>query len=165
MEIPKGFNVGGHSHSSHVLNMLLKNIYSGKAASRIWVEHLKKGLLEIGFVQRVANPCVFYRGKLIFLHFEDDCICLSPEAADVDKFLADICQTGLNVTDKDQILDYLRVKVETLSDGRIKLSQPHPIDQILEDLGLNLPNNVGKPPPALSSKIIGCDLEGKPFNE
>jgi hypothetical protein len=163
MEMPKGFNVGGHSRSSHVLK-LLKNIYGGKAASRIWVEHLKKGLLEIGFVQSVADPCVFYHGKLIFLHFVDDCICLSPEAADVDKFLADLRRTGFNVTDEGQISDYLGVKVEMLPDGRIKLS-PHLIDQILEDLGLNLQNTVEKPSPALSSKIIGRDLEGKPFNK
>jgi hypothetical protein len=43
--------------------------------------------------------------------------------------------------------------------------QPHLIDQILKDLGLNLPNTVEKPSLALSSKIIGCDLEGKPFKE
>jgi hypothetical protein len=153
------------SKKGHVLK-LLKNIYGGKAScSCIWVEHLKKGLLEIGFVQSVANPCVFYRGKLIFLHFMDDCICLSPEADDVDKFLADLRRTGFNVTDEGQISNYLGVKVETLPDGRIKLSQPHPIDQILEDLGLNLPNTVEKPSPALPSKIIGPDLEGKPFNE
>jgi hypothetical protein len=164
MEMPKGFNVGGKSRASHVLK-LLKNIYGGKAASRIWVEHLKKGLIDMGFTQSTADPCVFYRGQLIFLHFVDDCICLSPVAADVDKFLADLRAANFNVTDEGQISDYLGVKVEKLPDGRIKLSQPHLIDQILEDLGLNLPNTVAKPSPALSSKIIGRDLEGKPFNE
>jgi hypothetical protein len=41
IEMPKGFDVGGKSRASHVLK-LLKKINGGKAASRIWVEHLKK---------------------------------------------------------------------------------------------------------------------------
>jgi hypothetical protein len=53
MDMPKGFNVGGKHRSSHVLK-LLKNIYGGKASSRIWVEHLrKKGLEGMGFTLRI----------------------------------------------------------------------------------------------------------------
>jgi hypothetical protein len=49
--------------------------------SRIWVEHLRNGLEGMGFKQTVADTCVFFQGNLIFLHFLDDCICLSPNAA------------------------------------------------------------------------------------
>jgi hypothetical protein len=106
MEMPKGFDVGGHSRASHVLK-LLKNIYGGKAASRIWVEHLKKGLLSMGFVQSVADPCILYWGNLIFLHFVDACICLSPIAVDVNKFLADLRKSGFNVTDEGRFIKIL----------------------------------------------------------
>jgi hypothetical protein len=59
----------------------------------------------------------------------------------------------------------LGVKIEKLPGGKFKLSQPHLIDQILENLGLNLPNTLSKPTPALSSKIIGRDVDGQPFND
>jgi hypothetical protein len=133
--------------------------------SRIWVEHLRKGLEGMGFTRSVADPCVFYRDKLIFLHFVDDCICLSPDAADIDKFLSDLRQAKFNVTDEGELADYLGVKIEKLPEGKFKLSQPHLIDSILEDLGLDQPNALEKPTPALSSKIIHRDLEGAPFNE
>ena len=45
------------------------------------------------------------------------------------------------------------------------MSQPHLIAQILEDLGLGKPSTLSKPTPALSSKIIGREVDGKPFNE
>ena len=87
--MPKSFDVGGKHRSSHVLK-LLKNIYGGRASGRIWVEHLRKGLEEMGFEKCVSDPCVFFRDKLIFLHFVDDRICLSPNPADVDGFIADL---------------------------------------------------------------------------
>jgi hypothetical protein len=166
MDMPKGFDVGGKHRSSHVLK-LLKNIYGGRASSRIWVEHLRKGLEGMGFTRPVADPCVFYRDKLIFLHFVDDCICLSPDAADIDKFLSDLRHAKFNVADEGELADYyLGVKIEKLPEGKFKLSQPHLIDSILEDLSLDQPNALEKPTPALSSsKIIHRDLEGAPFNE
>ena len=144
--MPKGFNIGGHPRETHVLK-LIKNIYGGKAASRIWVEHLRKGLTKLGFAQSRTDPCVFYRGQLIFLHFVDDCICLSPVASDVDTFIADLKRAKFNVTDEGQLSDYLGVKIEKLPGGKVKLSQPHLIDQILEDLGLNLPHTIEKSTP------------------
>jgi hypothetical protein len=164
MEMPKGFNVGGKHRSSHVLK-LIKNVYGGRASGRIWVEHLRKGLEAMGFEQCKSDPCVFFRGNLIFLHFVDDCICLSPNPADVDHFITDLRTAKFNVTDEGQLSDYLGVKIEKLPDGKFKLSQPHLIDQILEDLGLDKPSTLEKPTPALSSKIVGRDLDGKQFNE
>jgi hypothetical protein len=164
MDMPKGFNVGGKHRSSHVLK-LLKNIYGGRASGRIWVEHLRKGLEGMGFVQSISDPCIFFRGNLIFLHFVDDCICLSPDAKAIDQFIADLRAAQFKVTDEGQLSDYLGVKIEKLPEGKFKLSQPHLIDQILEDLGLHLPSTQAKPTPALSTKIIGRDAEGKPFDE
>ena len=84
----KASTSGGKYRSSYVLK-LLKNIGGGRASGLIWVEHLRKGLEEMGFEQCASDPCsVFFRGKLIFLHFVDDCICLSPNPADVDRLIA-----------------------------------------------------------------------------
>jgi hypothetical protein len=47
-----------------------------------------------------------------------------------------------NITDKGDLKEYLRVLVEKEPDGRLKLSQPHLITHILEDLWLNDKTNV-----------------------
>ena len=73
MDMPVRFDVGVRSNLSHTL-LLIKNIYGGKASRRIWKNHLKKGLLSIGCVQYRVDPCVFYRGTLIFLHYVDDAL-------------------------------------------------------------------------------------------
>ena len=58
----------------------------------------KKGLLSIGFVQYCVDPCVFYRGNLIFLHYVDDALCLSPKSAEVDKFIQDLQDANFKVS-------------------------------------------------------------------
>ena len=95
----------------------------------------QKGFLSIGFVQSRVGPCVFYRGTLIFLHYVDDALCLSPKAAKFDKFIQYLRDTNFKVTDEGDINDYLGVKVTKRTDGRLKLTQPHLIQQILDDLG------------------------------
>jgi hypothetical protein len=90
---------------------------------------------------------------------------LLPDAAEIDVFIADLQTAKFNVTYKGQLSDCLGVKIEKLPGGKIKLSQPHLIDQILTDLGLDLPHTVEKPTPVLSTKIIGRDTDGNPFNE
>jgi hypothetical protein len=119
-------------------------MYGGKAASRIWVEHIRKGLVSLDFIQSITDPCVLYQGNLIFLHFVDDRICLSSDAAEIDNFITDLQTAKFNVTDKGQLSDCLGVKIEKLPGEKIKLSQPHLIDQILTDLGLDLPHAHGR---------------------
>ena len=110
MDMPVGFDVGGKSNLPHAL-LLIKNIYRGKASGQFWTNHLKKGLFSIGFVPSRVYPCVFYRGNLIFLHYVDDALCLSPKSAEVDKFIQDLRDANFKVTDEGDINNYLGVRV------------------------------------------------------
>ena len=49
-------------------------------------------------------------------------------------------------------------------EGKIKLSQPHLIEQVIKDLGLNHDKVLSKPIPADSSKILFADKEYQPFD-
>jgi hypothetical protein len=62
---------------------------------------------------------------------------------------------GFDVEDKGDIKDYLGVHVTTISDGKLKLWQPHLIRQIVDDV--KLPKNAIRTVPALSSKILQRD--------
>ena len=49
----------------------------------------------------------------------------------------EVTHRAFNMTDEGDLSDYLGVKIEQLPNGTIKLSQPHLIQQILDDLGFN----------------------------
>ena len=71
------------------------------------------------------------------------------------------------MTDEGDLTDHLGVNIESLPDGKLKLSQPHLIDMILRDLNFLGNDNKScatKPrnTPAQSSTILNRDLEGDP---
>ena len=66
--------------------------------------------------------------------------------------------------DKENIEDFLRVKIER-KERKIKLSQPHLIEQVMKDLGLNHDKVLSKPIPAASSKILYAHKEYPPFDD
>ena len=68
------------------------------------------------------------------------------------------------MTDEGDLADYLGVKIQRLSNGTIKLSQPHLIEQILEDLGFK-GNTMERETPALSTVKLNQDVEGVPMQE
>ena len=98
----------------------------------MWNQHLVKGLLDIGFKQSKVDECVFFRGKVIFICYVDDGIFASPDNKAIDKAISEL-KERFDIEDQGDITDYLGVNVERLDDGRIKLSQPHLIDQIIKD--------------------------------
>jgi hypothetical protein len=63
VELPNGIEIEGTKSVSHVFEGL-RNIYGGKHARRQWFLHLRKILLEIGFVQSQFDECLFYCGIL-----------------------------------------------------------------------------------------------------
>jgi len=167
MEIPQGFHFGG-SRQTHCLR-LKKNIYGTRSAGRTWNKHLHNGLVERGYKQSLVDHCVYYKGATVFLVYVDDGIYAGPDSAEIDELIAslgkdDKCEITFKVTDEGEIDDYLGVKVERLEDGRIKLSQPHLIDQILEELGFR-DNTKAKDTPALSTVMLGRDEQGVPHDD
>jgi hypothetical protein len=168
MELPRGVNFPELDRNKHCLE-IVQNIYGGKTSSRTWYLHLKEGLSEkLGFEVSKIDECVFYRGTTVILVYSDDCIILDKTDEGIQKCIDDL-QKIFEVEDEGTIEDYLGVKVEELMDGSIKLSQPHLIDSILEDLGLVNNKEVtneskGRPTPALSTQLIGPDREGEAFD-
>ena len=167
MEIPQGFHHHGQ-RKTHVLQ-LLKNIYGTRQAGRIWNKHIHAGLIERGFRQSTVDHCVYYKGKVVFLLYVDDGIFIGPDPAEIDRFIASLkhdpkCTTSYDITDEGNLSDYLGVKVDYLEGGRMSLSQPHLIQQILNDLGFK-DNTKSKRTPAPATKILHRDVNGTDFDE
>ena len=77
---------------------------------------------------------------LFFLVYVDDGIVAGPSKEAVDQIIFDL-QTLFKVSDEGDLTDYLGVNVEKREDGTIKLSQPHLINEIIEDV--NFQNDYG----------------------
>jgi hypothetical protein len=161
MEIPKGFEIDG-DRKQYALK-LQKNLYGQKQAGRVWNQYLTKRLLKNGFTQSKVDECLFYYKRCVMLVYVDDTILCGPSKAEVDA-VVDVLATHFDVEDQGDLNDYLGVKVEHLPNGKIKFTQPHLIDQILADLRLDQPGTKPAPTPALLTKILQPNEDGKPFD-
>ena len=107
----------------------------------MWNRHLTKGLEKIGFKKSSVDECVYYRGNVIFCFFVDDGIFYSPDSAAIVLAIADMLDenktgTRFEIENRGDVSDYLGINFDRKSDGRVFLSQPHLIAQIIKDVKL-----------------------------
>ena len=88
----------------------------------------------------------------MLLVYVDDCIIVSKRPEGVEETIKEL-EEQFKITNKEDITDYLGVRVQHLPDGRIKLSQPHLIDAIIRLLGLG-DWSKGVATPALSLVLL-----------
>ena len=167
MRLPKGVKTIYGDGKSHVLK-IKKNLYGGKNAGKIWYDHLSEALTNIGFTKSDADNCVFYRRGVIFMFYVDDGLFFAKEPKDIDKAIKDLrnskkTKRKLTLEDQGDIKDYLGINFERTADGKIKLTQPQIIDDILEELGID-EHWTAKQVAASSSKILHRDKNAKQAN-
>jgi len=133
MALPKGYEI--KDDPKQYALKLKKNLYGQKQAGRVWNQYLTQVLCDNGFVQSQVDDCLFYYKRSVMMVYVDDTLLCGPTDADVDEIIA-ILATLFDVEDQGAISDYLGVKVEQLEDGRFKFTQPHLIEQFLNDLHL-----------------------------
>jgi hypothetical protein len=98
---------------------------------------------------------------MIFLVYVDDGIIVGPSEKDV-KQVIDL-QATFDVRNEGNLTDYLGVNIETREDETFKLSQPHLIDQIIEDANFQADTKY-KAMPAASTKILNKDISAASCN-
>ena len=163
IELPRGVSFSGVHRSTHCFK-LIKNLYGTKQAGRVWNQHLVDGLVgKLKFTQSAVDECVFYRGTTILLIYVDDGILCGPSAVEISAILRELAAI-FDITDEGEIDTYLGVKITRPTADTIELTQPHLIQQILDDLGMK-PNTKTKDKAAPSSTILRRDLDGEPFDE
>eukprot|EP00980_Cylindrotheca_fusiformis_P024847 scaffold12595_cov147-Cylindrotheca_fusiformis.AAC.1 len=163
MHIPKGFKIDQGNTQDYVLK-LHKNVYGQKQAGRVWNKYLTEKLInKVGFTQSKVDECVFYRGSVMYVLYTDDSILAGPNQDDIDRAIADIQAAGLEITIEGDIQDFLGVNIDRKEDGSIHLTQPHLIDQILEDLKMD-ENTITRKVPAPSSKLLSRHTDSPDFD-
>jgi hypothetical protein len=159
MELPKGIQLSSGNNKTHVLR-LIKNLYGQKQAGIVWNQHLAKGLKKAGFVASKVDECVFYKGKTIFIVYVDDGIFFGPDLKEIEQAMKNLDAQGFNLDMMGDFKDYLGINFERLPDGRVKMSEPQLIEQILKDVGLSPGANTKSTP--CRQSILQRDLHGAP---
>jgi hypothetical protein len=104
----------------------------------------------------------------------DDTILIDPSNNEIDKIIQQLKDIKFNVQDEGQIEDFLGVRISQHNNGTIEMSQPHLIQQILEDLNLASIDKKGKESkylpkvfdiPATSTVILERDPDGEAHKE
>eukprot|EP00957_Ditylum_brightwellii_P005296 403812-Ditylum_brightwellii.AAC.1 len=96
------------------------------------------------------------------MFYVDDGIFVGPIQANINQAIADLQGRSFKIEEKGTITDYLGINFEWLPDGRLKMSQQHLIQQIIDEVGL-APNLKPQQTPAPSSRILHQDIGAPPF--
>jgi hypothetical protein len=116
MHIPKGFEVTGYGiyeeNAHEFILKIHKNLYGGKAAGRIWNQYLVKKLVKVGFTQSKIEECVFYCGKVIYVHYTDDSMLAGPSKREIDNVIQKMRNVKLNLTIEGTLTDFLGVNID-----------------------------------------------------
>ena len=154
MEFPRGFTVPGGADRKAFVLKLHRNLYGQKQAGRVWYKYLRKRLItQAGFIPSKHDECLFFRGKVLYALYIDDSILGAPTRRELDEAITAIKEAKLQITLEGDLADFLGVKIERKSQNEIIFTQPHLIDDILQDLGLQHAKE-GKETPAASSRIL-----------
>ena len=130
-EMPRGFAQPGK-----VLR-LKKNLCGKKAAPRLWFQHLKQKLLDIGFKQmNDVDACLFISDKVICLVYVDDTLLYARTMEDIDEVIDKLTiDKGMTLEVEDDVAGFLGVHIEKdPTSGVISLTQRGLIDKIIEAL-------------------------------
>jgi hypothetical protein len=165
IEVPRGFVIEeGEDPKEYVLK-LHRNVYGQKQAGRVWYQHLRKKLIdEVGFTPSAVDDCVFYRGKTMYVLYTDDSILAGPDEKEINTIIEDLKKAKLDITIEGDLEDFLGINIDRKEDGTIHLTQPHLIDNILNDLNFQ-ENTKSKPTPAKSSQLLSRHSNSEPHDE
>jgi hypothetical protein len=169
MRIPQGWFVSGdhleqhpnpkHRDTEHFIK-LAKTLYGIKQAARQWYNHLKEGLLSMGFQVSDIDPCFFLRDDCLILLYVDDCLLFS-QTEDTSTDLISTLSSTYNIGEQGSVQDFLGLCITTDADGTTHFLQEGLIASILQDL--HLTDSASKPTPAVH--VLHPDTGGAPRSE
>jgi hypothetical protein len=158
IHLPRGFR--GELKDSCL--KLQRSLYGIATAPRLWASHLFKALKSLGFKQSKNDPCLFLNPDIYVIVYVDDTGVAAKHESLVDELIASLEKMGFELTRESTFAEFLGIQYESLSDGKIKLTQSGLIKKIIAATGLTecKPNWT----PA-TKDALGIDPDGPPMNE
>ena len=110
MRLLQGYQCRGMTRKAHALNCIC-NVYGQKQSGHVWNKFMDKGMKDIGFMPSKFDPCLYYRGSVIFLVYIDDCIVFGPNTQAFDQVVKDLrsCPQQFTVDDQGDVGDLLGI--------------------------------------------------------
>jgi len=110
---------------------LKKNLYGHKRAPLLWFEHLAQVFGKLGLKQSEFDPCLWYGKDIMVVQYVDDCGIAAPNQARIDKFISDLKNIGLQLTQEESFSEFLGIQFKHYDDGTVELTQQGLIDKTL----------------------------------
>jgi hypothetical protein len=94
--------------------------------------------------------------------YTDDSILAGPDENELDHIIQEIAAAGLDITEEEGGLEnFLGANIEMTPEGAYHLSQPQPIEQILNGLNLQRENVKIRDTPATSTMVLSTFPDSK----
>jgi hypothetical protein len=164
-EIPPFMDHFNVDRATHVLK-LEKSIYGLKQAGRVWNQKFTEEILNLGFRQSDADPCIFIHvtiPNLILGIFVDDCFVVG-DLKHVADLKLKLCQT-FPMHDLGKLTYALGIKItqnNNPNNNSISLCQDAYVNRLLEKFGMSDCREVSTPLPIKAQKEID---KNKPFED
>ena len=160
IQLPQGYQRRGMTLKTHALKLIC-NVYRQKQAGRVWNKFMDKGMKDIGFTPSTFDPCLYYRGSVLFLVYINDCIVFGHDAQAINQVVTDLrsCPQQFTVDDQGDVGDFLGIQIKRHADDSVHLLQPQLIDSIIKDLHLQ-PGSNPKSTPVVTSTLLHKDTDG-----
>jgi hypothetical protein len=147
---------------------LLKCLYGLKQASRMWNSTFTDFLLELGFIQNRADPCIFVletaQEHMFIGLFVDDLLIVSKNTSGIMWIIGELSRR-FKIQHLGEINWYLGIKIERNRKERIMmLSQDTFIESTAEEFGLALAKKPFSPLDPGTRRMIGEDKEETSLN-
>ena len=151
-ELPYGFM----PESGNQRRMVLKVV------KKLYLLLLQKGLQDRGFSPSSVDPCVFIRDNCIILVYVDECIIISEDEKEIDRFVKSMMngKEGFIWTNDGDLVRFLAVEIEYEDNGIIHMMQPQLIQRILDSCGIKA-SEVNKRDMPASKPLLHKDLSGR----
>jgi hypothetical protein len=112
-----------------------------------------------------VDECVFYCGQFIYVLYTYDSILASPNDQELDKAIADIQSSELQITVEQNVAVFLGVKITKHNYSKFEFTQPHLIENIIEELHLEKDNVAIKQTPAAPTTPLRCHSDQPSFDK
>ena len=110
-----------------------------KQAAKVWNEKVDKILQRHGFIQGMADPCLYVKdtkdGKMYLIIYADDILIASKKEEDIIE-IGEALGQFFKLTNLGTIHHYLGMEIERDQEGMFSIGQTRYIEKILKSFGL-----------------------------
>ena len=155
VEMPRLFSTPGSVWK------LKKSIYGLKQSPRNYFLHMKGKLEKLGFVQSIADPCLFISPTVICLIYVDDALLVYRDQQAVDQLATEMEREDMLFQVESDVAGYLGVLIDRRPDGSIIMRQEGLAKRIVEALFLDNSNKGSTTVRTPATAYLPIDDEGE----